>query len=234
MAVRNSNGLDVRTKNLIGQHFGRLTVLRFAEYRRNKAHWECRCDPPCDKIVIAHAHALTHGTTKSCGCYKADSGRRMFTTHRMSTTGTYRSWASMIQRCTNQQDANNYRKYGAKGIRVCERWLHSFEEFFADMGERPSKEHSLDRYPNRCGNYEPGNVRWATLIEQASNTKSAKAIEFNGITDTLSGWARRLSMDTSTLAERFERGWTLERALTTPSTLYHHRPPLAEHSSLPL
>lgn len=87
---------------------------------------------------------------------------------------TYRSWAMMVARCTNPR-VDNYAFYGGRGIKVCDRW-RDFASFLADMGERPSLAHSLDRWPNRDGDYEPGNARWATSKEQARNTKSNRPV----------------------------------------------------------
>lgn len=81
--------------------------------------------------------------------------------HGKCKSPAYQNWCRMKARCY-QEGNNRFHAYGAIGVTVCERWLHSFSNFLADMGERPSPKHSLDRYPNTKGNYEPGNVRWAT------------------------------------------------------------------------
>jgi len=85
----------------------------------------------------------------------------------------YGAWAEMIQRCTNPKQ-KRYADYGGRGIHVCERWLNGFENFLADMGRRPTSEHSIDRYPNNDGNYEKTNCRWATRLEQAANKRVRK------------------------------------------------------------
>jgi hypothetical protein len=82
----------------------------------------------------------------------------------------YKTWAKIKQRCHNPKDANYFR-YGARGIAMCPKWRNNFEAFFADVGLRPSPSHSLDRFPNNDGGYEPGNVRWATITEQANNKR---------------------------------------------------------------
>ena len=87
----------------------------------------------------------------------------------------YRAWANMKQRCNNPKD-KDYKDYGGRGIKVCDRWLHNFENFLADMGKRPSPQHSIDRYPNNDGNYEPSNCRWATQIEQAQNRRKSHKV----------------------------------------------------------
>lgn len=91
--------------------------------------------------------------------------------HGMSKDPTYRIWAGMIQRCHNPK-CNGFPRYGAKGIKVCKRWRESFSAFLEAMGSRPSPSHTLDRFPDRDGDYKPGNVRWATPLQQARNKKA--------------------------------------------------------------
>lgn len=109
----------------------------------------------------------------------------------------YVAWVSMKTRCHNPRSLN-YRGYGSRGIKVCVRWLHSFANFLADMGPRPSKLHSLDRIDND-GNYNPGNCRWATHVEQQQNTRNNRRLTYNGETLCLSEWARRLGIGRTSL-----------------------------------
>lgn len=125
----------------------------------------------------------------------------------------YACWRAMRKRCLNPRE-QNYPRYGGAGVRVCERWA-SFEAFKADVGPRPSPQHSLDRFPNALGNYEPGNVRWATKTEQSRNRPNrrvgkgslnhghriphARLITVGEITDTMSGWDRRLGLGDGTV-----------------------------------
>jgi hypothetical protein len=134
---------------------------------------------------------------------------------RDATSSEYSSWENMIARCF-QKNSPWYAYYGEQGITVCERWL-SAENFLADMGPKPTPKHTLDRFPNRHGNYEPGNVRWATRAEQAENRDETRMFTHNGITDTLHGWAKRLSLKPSALDARIRRGWSMERAFTSAS-----------------
>lgn len=133
-------------------------------------------------------------------------------TRRSGRTTEYRIWASMIQRCTNPR-VRSYRSYGQRGISVCERWL-SFAAFYADVGPRPSTKHTLDRIDND-GHYEPGNVRWATALEQSRNSRHARRYEFNGEVRCISEWAEVTGINYWTLRHRFDAGWSPERALST-------------------
>jgi hypothetical protein len=109
-----------------------------------------------------------------------------------------------------------FARYGGRGITVCDRWRHSFENFLADMGMKPSPRHSLDRKEND-GNYEPSNCRWALPRDQCNNRNNNTNIEFRGITRTVTEWARELGMHDTTLFMRlYKSKWTVERALTTP------------------
>jgi len=124
----------------------------------------------------------------------------------------------MIKRCTNP-NTKGYSNYGGRGIKVCERWLHSFENFLADMGPKPSPAHSIDRYPDNNGNYEPKNCRWATRTEQSFNKRTNRLIQHNGETLPLSVWAGRTGMKRETIADRLAHGWTISDALTIPVRL---------------
>jgi hypothetical protein len=111
---------------------------------------------------------LKRGWTQSCGCLQKDRAKDN-AKHGKTGSPEYHAWSAMIQRCTNPK-TKQYKDYGGRGIRVCQKWKCSFESFYADMGPRPSKAHSIDRKDND-GNYEPGNCRWATEREQKMNTR---------------------------------------------------------------
>lgn len=128
---------------------------------------------------------------------------------------THQAWTNMIQRCTNPKRPD-FIYYGGRGIQVCAQWRDSFSVFLADMGERPTPGHSIDRFPNQNGNYEPDNCRWATKHEQMQNTRGTRLISFNGATHGLTEWARQLGMTHSSIQGRLRRGWPIERALTQP------------------
>jgi hypothetical protein len=128
-------------------------------------------------------------------------------------TREYAIWQAMVQRCTNPTSVN-FHKYGARGITVCDAW-RDYSTFLADMGRRPSNEHSLERIDNERG-YEPGNCRWATVKEQANNTRWNRRLTLNGETLTVAQWAERTGMKSNTIIYRLRRGWSDEKALTGP------------------
>ena len=132
----------------------------------HSVRYECLCS--CGKRVIAYKSQLVNGRHKSCGCLKRERIIEQSTTHGLHNHELYNTWKNMWQRCTNPNNPK-YPRWGGRGITVCERWL-KFENFFADMGERPEGM-TLDRYPDGAGNYEPGNCRWATKAEQTANRK---------------------------------------------------------------
>ena len=161
-----------RFKDITGQRFGRLTATRFHSVQHD-AMWECVCDCGSEKIV--NGVDLRNGHTRSCGCLRQEllCSKPVTHGHTKRSRGrlrspTYRAWDAMIHRCT-RPSATQYSYYGGRGIRVCERWL-KFENFLADMGERPEGT-TLDRYPDNDGNYQPGNCRWATPTMQARNRR---------------------------------------------------------------
>ena len=160
-----------------GRIYGRLTVKTLSPARRKNgsAAWLCECS--CGKTVTVSGRDLHNGNTKSCGCLCKEVNARNRLTHGMSQSPEHRAWSSMIQRCTNSNN-QNYPNYGGRGIKIAEEWLgpEGFARWFAHIGPRPSKDLSHDRKdPN--GNYEPGNVWWATKSHQATNRRDARAIE---------------------------------------------------------
>jgi hypothetical protein len=151
--------------SLVGQKFGRLTVLKRSEITRSSgALWECECE--CGGTAIADSLKLRTGHTRSCGCLKVEARPNL--QHGLANkSSTYRSWKEMRQRCMNS-NSDKWQWYGGRGIRICPEW-DSYERFLADMGERPLKT-TIDRI-NPDGNYEPTNCRWATAKQQAETNR---------------------------------------------------------------
>ena len=171
-----------------GQRFGRLIALRDNTDPERptgvRPSWVCQCD--CGQATTVVAHHLISGNTTSCGCHGRNGLHR---THGLSKTAPeYLTWGRMIQRCTNQRHPK-YPRYGGRGITVCERW-RSFENFYADMGARPSPLHSIDRIDND-GNYEPGNCRWATPKQQVRNRSNTRMLTIDGVTLPQAEWSDR-------------------------------------------
>ena len=200
-----------------GDRLGLWTVIGSTATGKPRA-WLVRCDCGTERMVVANS--LRRGASTNCGCVRrAKVGSlRNSMTHGMYDTPTYRSWRSMVQRCT-LTTCNSYPNYGARGVTVCERWL-KFEHFLADMGERPEGT-TLDRYPKATGNYEPGNCRWATIEQQNRNKGNVVQLTFRGETKSRAEWSREVGIGETTIAARMQLGWSVERALTTPPNPKH-------------
>ena len=204
--------------NEVGNKHGRLTVLRRAEKNKhNEATWVCECD--CGNVIEAIGSHLRSGNTKSCGCIGREKIIERNKTHGLSHFLLYKTWTGMKQRCYNE-NSKVYKYYGGRGIKVCDRWLNSFENFYEDMENKP-KGMTIDRIDND-GNYEPGNCRWATKEQQSNNTSSNRLLNFNGRTQTMFLWAKELGLKYSTLRSRLNLyGWSVEKALTIPIKDFH-------------
>lgn len=153
--------------NLTGQTFGRWAVLEQVVPSGGRTRWRCQCECGVQKVVSGSA--LVCGKSKSCGCLHKDLMVGRLTTHGASKSPEYVVWINMRKRCLDPSD-RKYADYGGRGIRVYDEWIGSFSAFLLHVGKRPSPSHSIDRI-NNDGNYEPGNVRWSTVYEQALNQR---------------------------------------------------------------
>lgn len=157
--------------DMVGKRYNRLTVLsREPNNKRGHAMWLCVCD--CGNLIVANGSNIRNNHTQSCGCLVSDRTIDRCTTHGKGNSRYMHSWQTMKQRCTNPNNRKFY-CYGGRGISVCDEWLNSFEAFYNYVSQLPhfgEQGYSLDRI-NNDGNYEPGNVRWATAIEQANNKR---------------------------------------------------------------
>lgn len=197
-----------------GRIVGRLTVLECADVRHGKSYWRCQCE--CGGLAVVQGKSLAKGTTRSCGCLRVESAKARRFSHGMSHTVMHVLWSGMVSRCTDKNH-DGYKNYGARGIYVCERWSgpQGFNNFIADMGDRPSKEHSIDRKDN-SGPYSPENCRWATRLEQSLNTRRARVYEWGGERKTLRQWSISLGVNYDALRYRMDAGWPVQRAFTEP------------------
>lgn len=191
-------------EDLSGRSFSRLTVIREFDRAKGRRQWECRCE--CGNFVIVGHRALKSGSTCSCGCLRREVSAKRMTSHGCAIRGRksrlYKTWGGMIARC-QIETATGYQNYGGRGISVCERW-RVFENFASDMGDPPDATFTIERIDNN-GNYEPGNCRWATRLEQGENKRNNRIIEHNGKKMTVTNWARCLGISLATLLEALSK-----------------------------
>lgn len=193
----------------VGKSFGRLTVISFAEKRRSVCYWNCKCS--CGNLRTVRSYALERGETISCGCYASE--RRKATRARLdhgysplknNVRPEYRAYHSAKARCENPKNIS-YPRYGGKGIKFC---FSSFDEFIAEIGNKPTPQHSLDRIDPQ-GNYKPGNVRWATDSLQSRNRKDRERYTIGNETLLLTEWSERSGVDLKLIFERLSRHWCI-------------------------
>ena len=140
--------------------------------------------------------------------------KETMTTHGMSYSSEYNTWKSMKQRCENPKNTH-YKNYGARGIGVCKEWSDSFENFYKDMGNKPTKKHTLERVDNSSG-YSPKNCRWATSSEQNRNKRGNVFYTYKGETMCLIDWCKKLDVDYVAITGRiYKLGWSFEKSITT-------------------
>lgn len=208
--------------NPIGEKYGMLTVIQEVSRKSpRKRRFLCICDCGAQKEV--ELNKLRTGHTRSCGCLHIEARARNLEKapsegrkkHGLNKSPEHRAWVHMKQRCTNP-NKKEWPHYGGRGIKVCERWMNSFEAFIEAVGKRPSPKHSLDRI-NVNGDYEPGNVRWATQQEQCENTRVTRIVTINDKSQSISAWEREMELSKGQVRAREDAGWSLKEAILTPS-----------------
>lgn len=201
----------------IGKQFARLTVIEDAgrgKHGEILVLAQCSCGTQ-KKLLLG---ALRRGNTKSCGCFRIEAGRQFATKHGLYGTPTHVVYWAMVRRCTNRNN-DNYKYYGGRGIKVCDRWMASLEAFVEDMGSRPGMEYSIDRI-DPDGNYEPGNCRWLKKSLQSRTTRRAPFVEYEGADVSLADLYDRAPRPASYNIVRNrirQHGWPVQLALDTPS-----------------
>ncbi len=219
-------GLRGPTVDMSGMVFGYLTVVSAHHADAGGWRWSCLCR--CGKTLVVLGTAMRQGHTTSCGCVSTARIVAFNTRHGQAGSIEYRTWNSIVSRCENSKN-KSFARYGAAGVTICARWRSDFAHFLADMGNRPSDKSSIDRVDSAsgywCGKEECSdcgpmerklNCRWATVTEQNRNKRSNIHISYHGETLTLAEWVSRLGMHRASVAERLERGWSPECAVSTP------------------
>lgn len=220
-----SQNPSMKPVDLTGQRFGRLVAQsrgpNAGKGRSAKARWYCLCD--CGNTTLVYTSALRGGLTTSCGCWRSEVSTKLAgplnRSHGKSATAAFARWIGMRQRCFNP-NRKDWHVYGGRGITICERWM-SFENFYADMGDPPPGM-QIERVDNN-GNYEPGNCIWATPTQQGRNRRTNRVIRAKGQAKPMSAWAEDIGSADNTIADRLERGWSPDEAVSVDPTLYHRR-----------
>lgn len=211
--MRSYNRID-----LTGRVFGDLTVIRHSHTARGRAFWVCNCD--CGWMgVIVEGNVMRKGQKKACGI----EGHRWYPEGYLKTeTLAYRSWTSMNDRCYRAKNTR-FSDYGGRGIKVCDRWRFSFANFFADMGERPGKEFTIER-KEVDGDYEPNNCIWLPKGKQILNTRRTIYVDYQGRKTTLNDLCAELGLDRHLVYARLKQhNWPLERAISESRHRYTKR-----------
>lgn len=197
----------LKIDDFVGKRFGKVVVLSFKSkgvYR--EPLWCCKCD--CGKEFVTSAYRLVAGRTKTCGC-----SRRI---HKLTNHPLYGIWINMRRRCHDAK-SDNYYRYGARGIHVCDKWFADFKAFYDwSMENGYKKGLTIDRIDNDKG-YSPDNCRWVDYKTQARNKRNNHLLTYGGVTKTLQEWSYEYKIHHATLYQRITKlGWDIEKALTTP------------------
>lgn len=199
-----------RLKDITGQKFNRLLVVSRAENSKSgKASWNCKCD--CGNMVVVWGSNLRNGHTQSCGCLQRERTSEASTTHGKTHTKIHTVWKTMKQRCFCKNH-HKFKDYGGRGITVCDEWKNDFQAFYDYVSELPhfgEEGYSIDRI-NNDGNYEPGNVKWSTLKEQARNRRTCRYVYYNGEFLTIAELSEKTGVPAKKL---YSQIWKKDRGL---------------------
>lgn len=196
-----------------GEKFNRLTVISKEPSLKGHAMYRCLCD--CGNYIVTRGSALLSDNTKGCGCLNVESYTNTFGNYRKAIangatlngrhTSEYGAYSKMKERCYNPK-VDRYPCYGERGIIVCQRWLDRFSNFLEDMGRKPTPQHSLDRFPDVNGNYEPSNCRWGTEEQQAANRQNTIRLTLKGAEIHQAALARLLNVTPHSIEYHIRRG----------------------------
>jgi hypothetical protein len=208
-------GEYMKLKNIIGQKFGNLTIIKELKphLTPNKTKQRivlCKCD--CGNLFKTQLYHVTSKHTKSCGCIQKEKFSQIISKHNLSNTRLYNTYYNMRSRCYNKNN-KEYQHYGGRGIKVCDEWLDSFQSFYDWSMNNGYKDNlTIDRIDNDIG-YSPSNCRWVNLSTQQRNKRNNRIITINGITHCITEWCEILNLKLNTVYKRLRYGWTIEKAL---------------------
>lgn len=200
--------------NLVGKRYGRLVVLSRAENLNGHARWHCKCD--CGKECIVHGASLKSGNTTSCGCYRTENAKRLYSSVRQNDKRLYAVWNGIKQRCFNPNN-KSYNNYGGRGITVDPEWANNYESFYNwAISSGYKKGLQIDRIDND-GNYCASNCRFVNSEIQANNKRNVKLYTINGVKKSLPQWCKEYNQEYPLAYQRVHKlGWSIQKALTTP------------------
>lgn len=200
-------------KDFTGYRNERIEVISLSHKANHSYYWNCKCDCGQEKII----QASNLKRTKSCGClvHRIINGKKA--KHRASNTRLYQTWVNMRRRCYDLNQ-DSYKNYGAKGIKVCDEWMYSFESFQEWAFISGYEEHLTVERIDYTGNYEPSNCKWIPLEKQTKNSSWNRFITYQGETKCVREWARdsRCVVSLYALEKRLATGWDEIEAITTP------------------
>lgn len=195
----------------VGMKFGRLEILGIFKKGRSNV-CSCLCD--CGKTKYIAINSIRKGLTKSCGCLRAEMCAKRHLKHGLDGTKEHKTWVGIKQRCLNK-NCRDYKDYGGRGITVCDRWVESFQNFLDDIGKKPSPEYSIERVDVDKG-YEPGNVKWIPMNQQALNKRNSVRISWEGKSMRLEEWATEKGLSKFTVRARYYRKGSMPPDLFFP------------------
>lgn len=207
--------------NLVGEKFGRLSVVKKADSLNGHARWLCKCD--CGNECIVYGYSLKSGNTTSCGCYKTENAKRLYSGLRQNDKHLYAVWNGIKQRCSNKNN-KSYHNYGGRGIKMDSEWANNYDAFYKWAIKAGYKKGlTIDRIDNNAG-YCEANCRFVSRDVQANNKRNVKLYTIDGITKSLPQWCKEYNQDYYLVRQRvFKLGWAIENALTCPKTARNDR-----------